>query len=122
RLLQEITGVYRPQLCQVRRDACQACCESFTPTHSEINPVIASLLYQLADRVMARGGVAGCPTGQAAALQSWATVNLEIEHPKHHLSRKPERATKPCCYLGPKIREQESVARSLGLEIKGQGS
>jgi hypothetical protein len=32
--------------CRVRRDACDACCQSFPPSQEDLNPVIASLVYQ----------------------------------------------------------------------------
>jgi hypothetical protein len=92
RLLQEISGVDQAQLCRVRRDACEACCQSSSPSHAEINPIIASLLYELADRIIKRGGVQGCHAGKATALQSWAQVNLEVEHPENDVSGKPYRA------------------------------
>jgi len=119
RLLQEITGVEKSQWCRVGRDACEACCRSFPPSHAEINPVIASLLYQLTDRVIARGGIVGCPAGKATALQSWAQVNLEVDHPEGDLSRQPERATKTCCYLGPRrgVRIQPSASGHLQLPV-----
>ncbi len=103
RLLQEITGVDNAKLCSVRRDACEACCQSFPPSHGEINPVIASLLYQLTDQVIKAKGVDGCPTGKALALQSWATLNLEVEFSLEDLSTRPQRAAGPCGYLGPEI-------------------
>jgi len=119
RLLQEITGVEKPQWCRVGREACEACCESFPPSQAEINPVIASLLYQLTDRVIARGGIVGCPAGKATALQSWAQVNLEVEHPEGDLSHPPERAAKTCCYLGPRrgFRIQPSANGHLQLPV-----
>jgi hypothetical protein len=77
RLLQQITGLQSDQLCAVRRDACQACCETFTPSQAEINSVIAALLYELSGQVIARKGLAGCTAAQAGRLQRWAEQNLD---------------------------------------------
>lgn len=117
RLLQEIIGVEKPQWCRVRRDACEACCQALPPSHAEINPVIASLLYQLADGVIKRGGVQGCPAGKAAALQSWAQVNLEVEHPKNDRPTKPSREDRRS-----KIANRQSIGPPSILDPRSSNS
>jgi hypothetical protein len=71
-LLAEITGVGDRSLCEVRHDACLACCRSFPPTAGELNPIVASLLYGLASRIEGQGGVDGCDCGKAEALSRFA--------------------------------------------------
>lgn len=76
RLLGEISGVSDDSLLCVEPDACQACCDSFYPTKHDWNPVIASLLHQLASEVQSRGGTAGCSPEQARQLAQAAIRNL----------------------------------------------
>jgi hypothetical protein len=71
-LLERITGLAGSELCQVQVDACKACSTSFQPSVQEINPVVASLLYNLTSQVVARGGTAGCNRRRARRLQAWA--------------------------------------------------
>ena len=52
KLLQQLSGVMDIRLCDVRRDVCQACRESPDPSLTSINPIVASLLFRLADRVV----------------------------------------------------------------------
>jgi|GEM_PF-976467 len=103
RLLQEISGVENARRCRVRRDACEACCDSFRPSAQEINPVIASQLYALTDTVIERGGEAGCDAGKAAELQQWAEVNLELVDFDEKACAVAPRVVTPCCHLGAEI-------------------
>jgi hypothetical protein len=81
RLLHEISNVEEEELCLVRRDACEACCATFAPSTQEVNPVVAALLFNLASRVLARGGVSHCDVEQAAALRQLAETNLDVDWP-----------------------------------------
>lgn len=78
-LVRGMSGVEDPGLARAGRDACEACCRSFPPTESELNPVVASLLYGLSTAIMERGGVAGCDRPRAEALNRRAVVNLPAE-------------------------------------------
>ena len=64
--------------CTVRRDACEACCASWPPSHSELNPVIASLLVTLCDQVMAAGAVNGSVAEKTVAVRDRAVENLDV--------------------------------------------
>jgi hypothetical protein len=79
RLLRQVSAVADEELCLVRRDACGACREDFPPSADELNPVVASLLFALAGRVLERGGVSGCGPEQAAALQRRAEENMDVD-------------------------------------------
>jgi hypothetical protein len=103
RLVRQIIGAEGSEWCEVRRDACEACCTSFPPSPIDINPVIASVLYNLTDRIIERGGVSGCETDRAAGLQDWAAVSLELDTPPESSAIVPARATGPCCYLGQAV-------------------
>jgi glycosyltransferase involved in cell wall biosynthesis len=63
-----ITGVSDPDLAIVKRDACEACCRSLSPG-SEINPIIASLVYSAAGRIIQAGGCPGCDAERAKRLR-----------------------------------------------------
>jgi hypothetical protein len=69
RLLKVLGGIEDASLSEVRRDACSACCASFPPSPSVLNPVVASLLYTMGDRIVERGGVDGCDPDKAARLK-----------------------------------------------------
>ena len=77
-LLQMITGATASDLHTVRRDACESCCRSFPPGIGELNPVVASLLYDVASRIVENGGMPGCDAAKAAALQLLAERNLSL--------------------------------------------
>src|SRR5690348_1001850 len=67
-LLAQVTGAVDETLFRVRRDACEACCRSFPPSAEELNPVVASLAYELSSRIVQLGGVPGCDLQRAEAL------------------------------------------------------
>ena len=79
KLLRTISGVEDGLMCEVPSEACRACCESFPPTSQQWNPVIASLLFELTQQVLDRGGVSGCSTEVAKALQDRVHSALEVE-------------------------------------------
>ncbi len=68
RLLKELSGVTDRSLLKIPDGACEACCDSFLPTQDDLNPVVASLLFQLAEEVTSRGGTSECDTAKAKAL------------------------------------------------------
>lgn len=76
-VLRRIARIDDPAVCQVRRDACNACCQSLRDP-GEVNPVIASLLYSLATRIAARGGHPECTAPRAATLQRCARDQLSV--------------------------------------------
>jgi hypothetical protein len=63
---------------QVGRDACIACCDSFEPTTDDLNPIIASLLYAVAEGVIAEGGIEACDVAHAKKLLRKAERSLPI--------------------------------------------
>ncbi|HMC90062.1 MAG TPA: glycosyltransferase family A protein, partial [Gemmataceae bacterium] len=115
RVLQEVSGIKEPSWCSVRRDACTACCASFLPSAEEINPVVASLLFDITSRVCSRGGVPGCNTGKAEELRFWAEQALELEPAPSDPPVRPRRSTEPCSHLGPVIGGDSQSSRT-GLE------
>ncbi len=79
-LLEQLTGASAGFLCEVGRDACEACCKSFAPSPSELNPIVASLLYKFSNEILARGGLEGCNREQAKALNLLASEYVPWEH------------------------------------------
>ena len=99
RLLRLISGVADESLAQVNADACRTCCESFPPTFERWNPVIASLLFELTQQVVDRGGALGCSATAAKALQTRVDLALEIDaSPTQSII--PARVSGQCCDLG----------------------
>jgi hypothetical protein len=81
RLVQRLSGVTDAGWCAVSRDVCRACCSSFRPSAARPNPAVASVLYDLAERVAARGGVPGCTAAEAVALLERAEGDLGLDLP-----------------------------------------
>ncbi|HWB11888.1 MAG TPA: hypothetical protein VG826_21840 [Pirellulales bacterium] len=78
-LLANILGVEEETLCRVGRDACQACCRSFPPAAEEMNPVLASMVYERSTRILRRGGVPGCDLRRAEELLLRAHEDIPSE-------------------------------------------
>jgi hypothetical protein len=81
-LLGELVGSQCRDRQQVGRDACIACCDSFEPTTDDLNPIIASLLYAVAEGIVAEGGVDGCDIDRGKELLRRAERSLPIVAPE----------------------------------------
>lgn len=106
-LLAEVSGVTDDALCRVQRDACEACCRSFPPSAEDINPVVASLLYQLSSRIAAQEGVPGCDRGRADDLRRLAVENLASSDPRSSAAEAGDLERlipRPAHRSGPRIR------------------
>lgn len=79
RLLKQLSMVHNTDMCEVRLDACEACCRSSAPSQVHLNPVLGSLLHTLAEDILARGGVAGCNADEASRLKAFAERSLDVE-------------------------------------------
>lgn len=98
-LISEASGIQDLDLLRVGADACQACCQSFPPSKNTWNAVIASLLYDLAERVAVQGGVPGCDVQAADELRQKAGGSLDfVVAPSSRIV--PARVSEPCCHLG----------------------
>lgn len=73
-LLRQITKVQDLNRTCVPNGACEACCRSHVPSATDPNPIVASLLYQLSDTIVAAGGVTGCDQSQAERLRDFAAT------------------------------------------------
>ena len=76
-LLGRIAGIKDQSVCITQPDACAACCGSFR-NPEDINPVIASLVYTLASRIVTSGGHPECSVTQAASLMKRAEDQLSV--------------------------------------------
>jgi hypothetical protein len=103
RLIERWSGVKEPRLCEVRQDACQACCASLEPSISSMNPVLASLVFGMAETVLERGGVDGCDRDSALHLRSWAEDGLDIRLPREGSPPELRRSEQPCQHLGAEV-------------------
>jgi hypothetical protein len=75
-ILHDLTGIADTDLCVVQPDACASCCRWFAPTTVHLNPVVASLLFNLSADVARRGGVAGCNRQHAERLKQRAAESI----------------------------------------------
>lgn len=79
-LLQDLTRVEVAHLCIVQPDACESCCKWFRPSVEHINPVVASLLFNLSSEIFRHGGVAGCDRDDAVRLKQRASDNVPVDN------------------------------------------
>jgi len=77
RLLGRVLDVSDPELSLVQRDACVACCRSMRQAE-HMNPVIASLAYSAATKIVRAGGHPECSVDRAKKLIACATDNVGI--------------------------------------------
>ena len=80
-------------------DACIACCDSFEPTTHDLNPIIASLLYAVAEGIIAEGGIETCDVARSNELLRQAERSLPI--------------------VAPEEDDIVDIARSSAIEFKG---
>ena len=95
--------------CAVHRDACEACCASWPPSRSELNPVVASLLVTLCDQVMASGAGDGCVAEKTATLRDRAVESLDVSWAEP-TPPSPVRGVGTCAYFGATIGFRPALA------------
>src|SRR4029450_13038654 len=78
-LLRELTGAADERLYHVRLDACRSCCAWFRPWPRHLNPVVASLLYNLSSQIVNQGGVTGCDRVRGTWLKELASQHIPAE-------------------------------------------
>lgn len=80
-LLSRLIGAAARERCQVGRDVCEACADSFPPTPEDINYVIASQLFQITDDILESGNARGDDRLRALDLREWAESCLPLGYP-----------------------------------------
>ena len=80
RVVERVTGV--PDLAEslVRRETCEACCRSVL-RGEDLNPVVASLVYTAAGRILESGGAPGCSSLKAEQMRTRVMAHLAIVPP-----------------------------------------
>ncbi|MDB5388806.1 MAG: hypothetical protein JWM11_4452 [Planctomycetaceae bacterium] len=99
-LLHQISGFEDGQKCTVRRDACDACCQSFPPSLESWNPVIASLLINLLDESTVVQAVPESVAQRSRHLRQKAVECLDVLVSQENVIR-PLRVDRKCRHLGP---------------------
>lgn len=89
-LLERITGATSGAWCQVDRDACLVCSNSFPSSAAELNPVIPSLLFGICDSILSDPAAAGLNVENLTGLREWAKQQL-------HRTTGPHRTTTYAC-------------------------
>ena len=77
-LLMRIIGTKDAALTGVEQRACQACCQSFKPTETDWNPVIASHVFEATSKILQQNRVDKCLQKQAQQLQARALDQLPV--------------------------------------------
>ena len=112
RLLRTLLECRRGEWCEVRRDACDACCQSVPPSKENFNPVVASLVYDATQRILA-AEPDGCDLSRMRPLHEQAArllslVSSEDEAPivprRSGLSRLPQLVPPPAKRHGRRVR------------------
>ncbi|HEY2157754.1 MAG TPA: glycosyltransferase [Isosphaeraceae bacterium] len=78
-MVARVTGARDAAIAGVGRDACEACCRSLLPGE-DLNPVVASLVFEAAGAILRAGGVAGCDADRARSVRERIVSHLAIVH------------------------------------------
>jgi len=112
-----LSGTADPDLRIVSDEFCESCCHYEIPSKDELNPLVASLLYDCSLKVIERGGVEGCDVTKAQSLQETAIANLtRISRPFEKSS--PPEYGEPCFYLGSVTRMKLCQTCSGSVRLK----
>ncbi len=98
---------------RVRRDACEACCQSFPPSEENLNPVVASLLYDASKRILA-AAPAGLDLKRIKEAGQTAARSLHLvyrEHPEPIVPRRAASRTLLQLVPRPRVRRGREVRR-----------
>jgi hypothetical protein len=116
-LVRDMTGLTDPERCAVTSEVCQACQQWFPPTREQLNPVVASRLFQNCRDAIRHDGLAGFSQEQAVALQTLAleaiphdfdSVPLSVQVDAQRNTRLPDVSRlipRPRKRFGPRVRE-----------------
>lgn len=99
-------------LSHVTHDQCEACCQSFPPSPTRLNPVVASVLYAALMREERIAPSLQTPLDRAGLTRSKGQTSRLISIAEKSLStldaidvkQLPSRFTQLCCYLGDEHR------------------
>ena len=114
-LVTSLIGAASSPLSTVVEETCRACCNSFPPSPTKLNPVVASLVYLAASQILDAGGTLDCTPDQAAQLKKRAEHSLELIFPDQ-FSLTPAR--KPPPVVGWAMSFSPAVSNSMAKTIR----
>ncbi len=117
RFLQTISGVADARRCEVTAELCQNCCRHAVPEADQINPVIASKLYELSANLVKEGGAEGCDIERAESLNRLAKSNVMVDRGfRPHKTPLPAQVPSIVSRLDPRSWRPKKVRRwSVGI-------
>jgi hypothetical protein len=86
----------------VSEEACAACCRSFPPSPRQLNPVVASLLFAAASRIVEGDESETRSKAHARTVRDLAERSLNTSH-SAELTLTPAREQASCCWLGERL-------------------
>ncbi len=113
-LVGQILGLTADETHVARRDACEGCCRSWPPTGPRMNPVVASMVLDVAGRVIERGGAPGCDVSHAERVRDRAVLSLELTLPDPDPVPSPSAPGRPRLGRSLAATGGEAVGRAVG--------
>lgn len=107
-LVQTLVPGLDAELCRVRRETCAACCRSFPPSADTFNPVVASVCYDIAARILKDASAAAALVEQIRTVKALAEPAIDTASGGAG-SLIPLRTCQACVYLGS-ARDDPSTA------------
>ncbi len=116
-LLQRLTGLRDGESCTVSPSACLDCVRWYPPTETHLNPVVASLLYNVCSDIADAGGRSTCGVKEALELKQRALHSIPHDYDSHpvtadiHEQRNTDIADigvlipRPAKRFGPKVKK-----------------
>lgn len=86
----------------VSDQACAACCRSFPPSLRQLNPIVGSLLFASANRILASDQSGPLDLVRVGAVRDLAERALNINHGTQFMLT-PARSQAACCWLGERL-------------------
>ncbi len=104
KLARQIVGPQGNALCEVRRDACEACCNWALLSPRHINPVVASLVYGATGRILKEASGSARQIEEAIRAQQYVIKSLEVL--SHVVERDGFRSPRPAGFRDPQVRHR----------------
>ena len=112
-----VSGARDPALFKVSEAFCEGCCRLPLPSPDHLNPIVASLLFELSLEVIKRGGDGECDLESAKKLRVRAIENLERVYQPFTKFTPPD-YKRPCFYLGDQTGERTCKSCAGSVRIK----
>jgi glycosyltransferase involved in cell wall biosynthesis len=112
-------GLLDPRHGIIRRDVCMACCRTLRGP-GQMNPVVASLIYQLGLRIQRIGGFEDCSSRRAETLVRYATDHLHTSVGDEEQSIFPPTRSAPVSEWRPRAAEKFRWAIAMLTAPRGK--